>query len=151
MQCPDCQFENPEEVKFCVECGSKLEAKCPNCGHINSPNFKFCGECGAILNPAQGISNVISETESLPFSPTIDKRSNDIGHSTGVDSITSDFWKELNEIDSRFLKEGIRHMAVKQFLPIIDLESKLSDIGKAVIRAVRRIRELSDRFGDVRT
>ena len=28
MQCSDCQFENPEGVKFCVECGSKLEAKC---------------------------------------------------------------------------------------------------------------------------
>jgi class 3 adenylate cyclase/tetratricopeptide (TPR) repeat protein len=83
MQCADCQFENPEEVKFCVECGSKLEAKCPNCGFSNSPNFKFCGECGSNLKPAQEISKAISETESPPFSPTTDKRSNDIGYSTG--------------------------------------------------------------------
>lgn len=61
-----------------------------------------------------------------------------------VDSITSAFWNELNEIDSRFLKDGIRHIAQKQFLPIKDLESKLADIGKAVTRAVRRIRDLSE-------
>ncbi|MGD9288985.1 MAG: adenylate/guanylate cyclase domain-containing protein [Desulfobacterales bacterium] len=84
MQCSDCQFQNPEAVKFCVECGSKLEAKCPNCGFSNSPNFKFCGECGSNLKPAQENSSAISETESLPFSPTIDKTSsNDISYSTG--------------------------------------------------------------------
>jgi class 3 adenylate cyclase/tetratricopeptide (TPR) repeat protein len=46
MQCPKCQFENPQGVKFCVECGNKLEAICSKCGFSNSPNFKFCGECG---------------------------------------------------------------------------------------------------------
>jgi class 3 adenylate cyclase/tetratricopeptide (TPR) repeat protein len=46
MQCLKCQFENPEGIKFCVECGNKLETICPKCGFSNSPNFKFCGECG---------------------------------------------------------------------------------------------------------
>ena len=46
MQCPKCQFENPKGVKFCVECGKKIELICPECGFPNSPNFKFCGECG---------------------------------------------------------------------------------------------------------
>ena len=61
-----------------------------------------------------------------------------------VDSITSDFWNELNQIDRRFLKDGIRHIAQKQFLPIKDLESKLEDIGKIVAKAVLRIRDLPD-------
>jgi class 3 adenylate cyclase len=46
MQCRKCQFENPEGVKFCVECGKKIELICPECGFPSSPNFKFCGECG---------------------------------------------------------------------------------------------------------
>ena len=46
MKCQKCQFENPEGLKFCVECGNKLEIICSNCGFANAPNFKFCGECG---------------------------------------------------------------------------------------------------------
>ena len=49
MLCPDCQFENPEGIKFCGECGTKLETLCPSCNSSNPPNFKFCGECGGSL------------------------------------------------------------------------------------------------------
>ena len=50
MQCPKCQFENPEGAKFCVECGNKIEIICPQCGFVNSPDFKFCSECGQKLS-----------------------------------------------------------------------------------------------------
>jgi class 3 adenylate cyclase/tetratricopeptide (TPR) repeat protein len=46
MKCPKCQFENLEGMKFCGECGTKLELICPNCSFSNPPQFKFCGECG---------------------------------------------------------------------------------------------------------
>jgi predicted ATPase/class 3 adenylate cyclase len=46
MKCPKCQFENPEGVNFCVECGGKLEIICPKCGYSNSISYKFCGGCG---------------------------------------------------------------------------------------------------------
>ena len=46
MKCPKCQFENPEGMKFCGECGVKLEKTCPKCNSSNPPGFKFCGECG---------------------------------------------------------------------------------------------------------
>ena len=47
MKCPKCQFDNSEGVKFCVECGNKLnKIICPNCGYGNLPSHKFCGECG---------------------------------------------------------------------------------------------------------
>ena len=46
MKCGKCGFENPDQVKFCVECGVKLEIVCPKCNFSNSPQFKFCGECG---------------------------------------------------------------------------------------------------------
>jgi class 3 adenylate cyclase/tetratricopeptide (TPR) repeat protein len=46
MKCLQCKKENPQEVKFCVECGNKLELLCPTCGFSNSPSYKFCGDCG---------------------------------------------------------------------------------------------------------
>jgi len=49
MKCPDCQFENREGVKFCEECGAKMEMQCPRCGCKVLPGRKFCGECGQKL------------------------------------------------------------------------------------------------------
>ncbi|MDP2970444.1 MAG: zinc-ribbon domain-containing protein, partial [Deltaproteobacteria bacterium] len=46
MKCPKCQFENPEGIKFCEECGTKIELKCPKCGAEILLGKKFCGECG---------------------------------------------------------------------------------------------------------
>ena len=50
MKCPKCQFDNPEGIKFCGDCGSKLEVRCPHCKSPNPPQFKFCGECGQKLS-----------------------------------------------------------------------------------------------------
>lgn len=48
--CPNCSTVNPEGVKFCQECGTKLGVKlksvCPKCGTSNPPDTRFCGECG---------------------------------------------------------------------------------------------------------
>ena len=65
MKCPKCQFENPEDMKFCVECGKKLEAICSKCGFSNSPSFKFCGECG---------HNLALSTEPLPKDLSFDEK-----------------------------------------------------------------------------
>ena len=53
MKCPKCQFENPDGIKFCGECGSKLEKICLNCNSSNPPHFKFCGGCGQNLQTPQ--------------------------------------------------------------------------------------------------
>lgn len=60
MKCPNCQFENRDDAKFCKACGSKLEilkpnpepavntaSVCPNCGAALKPGAKFCSKCGA--------------------------------------------------------------------------------------------------------
>jgi class 3 adenylate cyclase/tetratricopeptide (TPR) repeat protein len=46
MKCPKCQFENPDDKKFCRECGAKLLLACPQCAAEILPSDKFCGECG---------------------------------------------------------------------------------------------------------
>jgi tetratricopeptide (TPR) repeat protein/archaellum biogenesis ATPase FlaH len=49
MKCPDCQYENPEDAKFCEQCGGQLLHKCPGCGAEVNPTAKFCKECGHSL------------------------------------------------------------------------------------------------------
>ena len=36
-------------MKFCGECGARLESACAACGAANPPGNKFCGQCGASL------------------------------------------------------------------------------------------------------
>ncbi len=48
LTCSSCGHVNPDGVKFCQECGSKLGAsKCSACGAPLAPGIRFCGECGA--------------------------------------------------------------------------------------------------------
>jgi class 3 adenylate cyclase/tetratricopeptide (TPR) repeat protein len=45
MKCPKCQTDNPEDKKFCRECGADLVHLCPQCGAEVLPSDKFCGDC----------------------------------------------------------------------------------------------------------
>ena len=45
MKCPKCQFENPDNAKFCIECANPMEFHCPNCEAITPATGKFCQEC----------------------------------------------------------------------------------------------------------
>ena len=49
MTCAKCKTENPEGLRFCIECGGALRAGCTACGFENLPMAKFCGHCGASL------------------------------------------------------------------------------------------------------
>ena len=66
MKCPKCQTENPEENKFCRECGAKLLLACPQCGAEVLPGDKFCGECGHNLTlPSEPIPKDLSFDEKI--------------------------------------------------------------------------------------
>jgi len=52
VTCAKCGASNPASVKFCNECGTKLEASqqtasCVKCNAKLQPGAKFCAECGA--------------------------------------------------------------------------------------------------------
>ena len=50
----NCRSENPDDKKFCGECGARLGNRCPKCGAENPVDKKFCGDCGTTLTaPAQ--------------------------------------------------------------------------------------------------
>lgn len=52
--CSNCDTVNPEDVKFCQECGTKLGGKvnlrCAQCGIDYPVGTRFCGECGNSLS-----------------------------------------------------------------------------------------------------
>lgn len=47
--CPNCNAPLTGKVKFCPECGAKIQpqAHCAECGAKLTPGAKFCPECGA--------------------------------------------------------------------------------------------------------
>jgi len=69
MECQKCQSENPEENKFCRECGAMLLSACPQCGAEVFPSDKFCGKCGQKLAESVetrgGVSAVDSERKHV--------------------------------------------------------------------------------------
>ena len=65
MKCQQCQHENPDEAKFCIECGSPLEFHCPQCGAITPRTGKFCMECGHKLQaPPEAPALDLSEPQA---------------------------------------------------------------------------------------
>jgi class 3 adenylate cyclase/tetratricopeptide (TPR) repeat protein len=65
MQCPKCQFENPDDAQFCIECGNPIEFHCPQCGVITPTTGKFCKACG---------HNLAIPTETLPKKLSTDEQ-----------------------------------------------------------------------------
>ncbi len=47
--CATCGAENPDEMRFCGDCGGALASSCPSCGGENPPGKRFCGHCGRAL------------------------------------------------------------------------------------------------------
>ncbi len=58
MKCPKCQFDNRQGVKFCEECGTRMELRCPGCGAELPPGRKFCGQCGRDLEGKDVIGRI---------------------------------------------------------------------------------------------
>src|SRR5712692_9919800 len=46
MICPNCSTANPENAKFCLNCGTRFPASCAGCGVALAPGAKFCHACG---------------------------------------------------------------------------------------------------------
>ena len=49
IQCLRCRHPNPAGVRFCGECGARLEVVCPACQAANPPTNRFCHGCGGPL------------------------------------------------------------------------------------------------------
>ena len=55
LKCPNCGMDNPDDNKFCGDCGARLEAsiarKCVNCGRVLGFDAMICQYCGHDYRP----------------------------------------------------------------------------------------------------
>ena len=61
MRCANCHHDNPDDFRFCMRCGTRLEHMCPACGASLPPESLFCGKCGVRL---------LSDMTTAPLSPS---------------------------------------------------------------------------------
>ena len=65
MNCPNCGFANPANLRFCGSCGTRLTTACPECSFANPLHFRFCGMCGTRLN-AEPVLPLVEQAALLP-------------------------------------------------------------------------------------
>ena len=78
MKCPQCESDSREGVKYCEDCGARLELTCPRCAAQLPAGKRFCGECGFDLKSALTSSFAPAAAFSHP-SP-----SDAVGESTSI-------------------------------------------------------------------
>jgi class 3 adenylate cyclase len=52
MRCPSCASDNPDDGKFCAQCGAPFNRRCAKCGFENSSGARFCSDCGSPISAA---------------------------------------------------------------------------------------------------
>ncbi|MBD2295343.1 serine/threonine phosphatase [Anabaena sphaerica FACHB-251] len=71
--CPHCQFENPNDNKFCQSCGTSLTHRtCRECGAEVLINTQYCQECGAECGTIWWA--IITQETSIPVSEVEDEK-----------------------------------------------------------------------------
>jgi class 3 adenylate cyclase/tetratricopeptide (TPR) repeat protein len=50
IACERCGASNPEDARFCVECGARFGSTCPSCGAELTGSARFCPSCGAQIS-----------------------------------------------------------------------------------------------------
>ena len=83
MKCPNCEYENRNDAKFCKSCGTKLaglpkpapqpEAAtvCANCGASLKPGAKFCTKCGTAVTATAAVEEPVIESAAEPVIESI--------------------------------------------------------------------------------
>ena len=72
MKCPECNFTNINEAKFCAECGSALkntvtEIECAECNFLNPINAKFCIACGVNMKKPEALKEEKNENKQALY------------------------------------------------------------------------------------
>ena len=110
MKCPKCQAENPDERKFCRECGAKLLLVCPQCGSENVPSDKFCGECGHNLT----LSSVPAPRD-LSFDEKIEKIQRYL-----PEGITEKILSQRDKIEGERKQVTVMFCDMEGFTPLVE-------------------------------
>jgi len=102
MECQKCHTQNPDQKKFCRECGAELVWLCPKCKTEVLTIDKFCGECGQKLKlttRTNGKSSIEIEGERKNVTVLF----SDLSGYTAMSEILDP--EEVKEIITRIFKE----------------------------------------------
>ncbi|MBW1897265.1 MAG: zinc ribbon domain-containing protein, partial [Deltaproteobacteria bacterium] len=110
VKCPGCRFENPEGMKFCGECGTKLEIICPHCHFSNPPQFKFCGECG---------HNLTAPSEPSPRELSFDEKISKIQRYLPK-GLTEKILSQRDKIEGERKQVTVMFCDMKGFTPLVE-------------------------------
>lgn len=73
LVCPQCQFENPSNHKFCQKCGVSLtEVVCPGCEATISSTLEECPHCGTMTGVVWRAIRFLAVKHSSPAATTPD-------------------------------------------------------------------------------
>ena len=154
MQCPQCQFENPSDARYCNKCGSKLELTCPKCRKTNPPDSNFCNGCGHSL--AQDEPPPVEKSEPVETAaPAAGERK----HVTVLFSDLTGYTAMSEKLDPEELKDIMTRVfdRIKEVIAKYDgfIEKFAGDAVMAIfgvpraheddpVRAIRAAREIHD-------
>jgi class 3 adenylate cyclase/tetratricopeptide (TPR) repeat protein len=106
MKCPECRIENPNNKKFCRECGAKLLLTCPQCKAEIQSGDKFCGDCGYELEkPAESTPVQVKEPEPAESGPPPKPIESERKHVTALFSDLSGYTAMSERLDPEEVKE----------------------------------------------
>lgn len=148
MKCQKCQTENPNENKFCRECGSKLSLACPHCGSGVLAEDKFCGKCGQKLREEVKSKKPAPETQGERKHVTV--LFSDLSGYTAlsekldpeeVKEITSRIFGEISQVISKY--EGfVEKFVGDAVMALFGVPEAHEDDPIRAIRVAREIHEL---------
>ena len=116
IQCPNCQFINPPDARFCQNCGHRLENVCPSCGTLNALTARFCKQCGqAFPRVTSSSAPPISTPHGSipPLSPEGERRTVTIlfcdvkGSTALAEQLDPEEWTEIMNGAFRYLIEAV--------------------------------------------
>ncbi|MBI3097790.1 MAG: SUMF1/EgtB/PvdO family nonheme iron enzyme [Planctomycetes bacterium] len=62
--CPQCDFTNPEDVRYCKNCGTGLFEKCPKCGREDRVGTRHCGGCGLAIAVHREVQDALAKAKA---------------------------------------------------------------------------------------
>jgi class 3 adenylate cyclase/tetratricopeptide (TPR) repeat protein len=112
VNCTNCGSVNPDNKRFCGDCGQPLIRVCPVCQSENPPTNKFCGDCGHALSkpadsPAAGSSPA---TTSPAASKTVTPAAGERRHASVLFSDLSGFTAMTEQLDPEEVQELMRQL-----------------------------------------
>ena len=110
LVCPHCQFENPDQNRFCQKCGTSLtERPCPVCDSVVPLSVQQCPQCGA---------STATRWRALLL-PSPHRTTEGVSEETSITPATKDALAVGSEPDPQFLDTNCRYQLVEALPPAI--------------------------------